>query len=228
MRIKASVLTIMFMFLLGPNVFAMEKLPADVLNAFQSSVNSFQNKMSEEKDKTHHLTNAEIYQMKDVGYRIYRLDQKKVLKEEDIDLYDAVYTNDTWYIPVSDRVRYEVNKVDGVYKLVGYGVYDENNTIPYETFEKTAIEKGLKDFVYIDEPALHINGFIGKTAKGSQFLSFNKNDNFKLQKNEIKDGKELIDEIKIKVNEAKMNGNQRYGGSGNLISKAIKYKYYSF
>lgn len=220
MRTKIFVLTLMFMFLLSTNVFAMEKLPVDVLKSFQSSVKSFQNQMSEEKDKTHYLTDGDIYAMKDTGYKVYRLDSRKVLNEANIDLYDALITNDTWYIPVTDRVRYVVDYVDGVHKLVGYGVYDEKDAIPYETLEKTAIEKGLKDFVYVDEPALHINGFIGKTAKGSQLLSFHKDDDLKLQRNEIKDGKELINEIKIKVNKAKMNGSQGFGGSGGFNSNS--------
>jgi len=218
MKTKIFLLTLMFMFLLSTNVFAVEKLPADVLDAFRSDVKSFQNQMLEERDQTHNLTDVDIYEIKDAGYKVYRLDAKKVLNEANTDLYDALISTDKWYIPVTERVRYVVDKVDGVYKLVGYGVYDEKNAIPYETLEKKAMEIGLKDLVYIDEPALHINGFIGKTAKGSQLLSFNKNDDLKLQKNEIKDGRELIDEIKIKVNEAKMNGNQGYGGSGGFNS----------
>ena len=211
MKLKIFILTLMLMLLICSNVFAIEKLPTDVMSAFQASVKSFQNQMLEERDMTHHLTDAEIYQMKDTGYKIYRLDPNKVLEKENIDLYDALYTNDKWYIPVSDRLGYEIAKVNGVYKLVHSGVYDEKDAIPYETLEKMAIEKELKDLVYVDEPALHIHGLIGKTAKGSQFLSFNQNDDLKLQKHEINDGKDLINEIRVKVNEAKMKRNQGFG-----------------
>ncbi|AFQ44927.1 hypothetical protein [Desulfosporosinus meridiei] len=222
MRTKVLFLTLILMFLQSANVLAAEKLPSDVLNAFQADIKSFQYQMLEERDKTHHLTDGDIYKTKDAGYKVYRLDAKKVLNEANIDLYDALTNTDKWYIPVTDQVRYIVDKVDGDYKLVGYGVYDEKDAIPYETLEKAAIEKGLNDLVYVDEPALHINGFIGKTAKGSQLLSFNKSDDLKLQKNEIKDGKELIKEIKIKVNDAKTNGNQGFGGAGGFNADSNK------
>lgn len=218
MRYKIITLTLMILFFISTNVFAMEKLPEDISKAFQSDVKIFQQQMLEESDKTHHLDEADIYQTRNEGYLVYKLDPNKILNEKNIDLYDALITNGKWYIPVSDRVRYVVDKVDGVYKLVGYGMYDDNNAIPYEALEKEALEKGLKDLLYVDEPALHINGFIGKTSEGSKFLSFSKNDDFNLQKNEIKDGKELINVIKMKVKEAKTNGNKGFGGVGGFNS----------
>ena len=213
MKTRIFALTVMFIFLVNINVFAMEKLPPDVLNAFQDNVDSFQNQMMGEKDATHHLPEEEIYQMRDTGYRVYKIDIKKALNEENIDLYDALISTDNWHIPVSDRITYFINKVGGEYKLVGLGVTEEKDAISYGNLEIISKEKGLNDIVYLYEPGLHIYGFIGKTTEGSQLLSFNNNDELMLQKAELINGKELINEIKLKANEAKTIG---FGGIGGL------------
>lgn len=216
MRNKIVALTLLALFVFSTNVYAMEKLPAEVLSSFQDDVGIFQNQMTEESDKTHHLTKDEIYQLGNKGYKVYRLDPNKILNHDNIDLYDVLISDDIWYIPVSDRIRYEVDKVDGSYKLVGYGVFDEDNAVSYEALEKIAIDNGLQDFVYVHEPALHVNGFVGKTSEGSKLLSFGDNKDLNLQKYGIKNGTELISSIRNKVEEAKNIGNMGYGGSGGL------------
>lgn len=213
MKGKISILTLLFIFVFTSNTLAIESLPDDVLSAFKSDVKSFQNQMMEESDVSHHLTESEVMKVSDKGYRVYRINPHKIQNAQSVDLYDALTESNTWYIPVSDRVRYVVEKVDGAYTLVGYGVYEENYAIDYNKLEQIASSNGLKDLKYIDEPALHLSGLIGKTSNGSQFLSFSDNDAYKLERNQLKDTKELMEEIKLKTDESTGFG---FGGGGGL------------
>ncbi|AFM01629.1 hypothetical protein Desde_3341 [Desulfitobacterium dehalogenans ATCC 51507] len=217
MKAKISILALLFILIFSSPTLAMENLPDDVLNAFEFDVKSFQKQMIEESDVSHHLTASEAMKVSDKGYRVHRINVHKIRKAQTIDLYDALTESNTWHIPVSDRITYIVEKAGGAYKLIGSGVREEKYAIDYVRFEHIASLNGLKDLKYIDEPVLHLSGLIGKTSNGSQFLSFSDNDAYKLEKGQLKDTKELMDEIKLKANEAKTFG---FGGSGGLGTQA--------
>ncbi len=213
MKGKISILTLILILVFSSNALAMEDLPDDVLNAFKANVKSFQNQMIEESDVSHHLTESEIMKVNDKGYRVHRINANMIQKAQNIDLYDALTESNTWHIPVSDRITYFVEKVDGAYKLIGSGVREEKYATDYDQLEHFASLHGLKELKYIDEPALHLNGLIGKTSNGSQFLSFSDNDAYKLERNQLKDTKELMEEIKLKTDESTGFG---FGGGGGL------------